>query len=248
MRPNARQTERMQQLLQDAALFGLLAQGFCYPDPRQHAATRERFSEIWAARDRPSRTSALGRLLKTARRSWETADAANLQAEYGRLFLGDAPCPLHETAYGDGRRIAGRSVELADIQGFYAAFGVDLAESNPDLPDHLCTELEFYSLLLVKQAYALNCNWPLRYRLSRRAATAFLEQHLGRWVGALVCNLAEHRAAAPYLGLAKLLDAVVKRRCRRLRVSPPLLEARLSYDAMQAESFDCPNRVPARPE
>ena len=235
--------ERIRGLLAEAALFNLLAQGFYYPGPEQQAAVKKAFSRVQPHRDPRTRRIPRGRLLKAAQRAWEAAELAVLQAEYGRLFLGNVPCPLHETAYGDGRRIAGRAVELADIQGFYSAFGFALADDNPDLPDHLCTELEFYSLLLVKQAYALHCNWPARHRVARRAAAAFLEQHLGRWIGALGRSLADQRAATPYLALAALLEFSVKEQGKRLRITPQLAESRLPYDAMQADVFNCQQGV-----
>lgn len=231
--------EVLQSLLQEAALFLLLARGFSYPEPGHPRRVEEQFRQVRAAWDGHGRAQPVPRLLTAAQRAWNAADLPSLQAEYSRLFVGNAPCGLHETAYGDGRRIAGRAVELADISGFYAAFGFAPAHANPDLPDHLCAELEFYSLLLVKQAYALSENRADRARIARQAAATFLEQHLGRWSGALAQTLVDHRAAAPYLNLAVLMEATVNEQCRKQHITPPPVTGRLPADAMQGESFRC---------
>jgi putative dimethyl sulfoxide reductase chaperone len=235
---------RLRQLLADAALFNLLARAFTYPRPGHHAIVHKAFDRVCAAR---GRRGAVGRALAAAERAWRDADSGELPAEYIRLFLGSGPCPLHETAYGDGRRIAGRPVELADLQGFYQAFGFAQSERNPDLPDHLCAELEFYSLLLIKQAYALNADWTARQDVARRAVTAFLNDHLGRWVPTLGQELAEHGAAEPYRALAAMLAAAVAEQCRRHRVAPHLAGGRLPHDFMQDDALVCPRAAGPAP-
>jgi len=225
-----------QVLLHTAALFRLLAHGFVYPEPGHNRSFLRVLAKTAASSaDTPSLAS-----LKLA---WLTAGEALLQAEYGRLFLGRVPCPLHETAYGDGRRIAGRAVELADISGFYAAFGLKLSQADPDLPDHLVSELEFYSLLLVKQAYAGSRRRPAQRAITRKAAHRFLEEHLGRWVGAFVAGLAAQTPAAPYRELARALRALIARECAAVRARPRLREGRPPLDETQADAFVCPHQA-----
>jgi DMSO reductase family type II enzyme chaperone len=224
-----------EQLLRTAAAFRAVAQGFAYPGPGQHQVVVKALAALHTPWIRGARLP-VGRL----RRAWEEADGAALQAEYLRLFSGRGPVSLHETAYGDGRRIAGRAAELADIAGFYAAFGLELKQSDPDLPDHIACELEFYSLLLVKQAYAQTRGHKLEHSIAQRAARRFLEQHLGRWVAPLERSIGEAGASAPYRLLGAFLDALVQAEGRRLRARPVPLPGRLPFEAMQAETFACP--------
>ncbi len=163
-----------------------------------------------------------------------------MRAVYARVFLGSGPCPLRESAYGDGRRIAGRPAELADINGFYSAFGLAPSSAEPDLPDHLCSELEFYSLLLMKLAYASERGWRQRRRVAARAAKKFLEDHLGRWIGALAAQLRSCGAASPYRELAECLEGLVAAEVKRLRVHPSSAVGRLPRDLMQDDEFACP--------
>jgi hypothetical protein len=46
-------------------------------------------------------------------------------------------CPPYESAYGEAPQMAGKSAELADLAGFYAAFGLAPAASQPDMEDHV---------------------------------------------------------------------------------------------------------------
>lgn len=230
----------VQRLLEDAAVFRLLALAFSYPD----ASTRERiaraFSNILAAQTQRFRRGSWGKRFRTAAVAWETVYGPLLESEHVRLFLGAGLCALRETAYGDGRRIAGRSYELADIAGFYRAFGWKLSAAHPHLPDHLAAELEFVSVLLVKEAYALVEASDEHLEITRDATKAFLESHLGRWIGALVGALVEHGAPVAYVALADLVQDSVGRQCRRFRIAPRLADGRGPDDFMQEETFNCP--------
>lgn len=175
-----------------------------------------------------------------AARAWAGTDDEHARDEYARLFLGSARAPMRETAYGDGRRLAGRSAELADIAGFYAAFGFAMSDEDRQPPDHLCAELEFCSLLLVKCAYALRDGWTERGRVAEAALRRFLEDHLGRWTHAF-CDLVGLAAArAPYRESAALLVAALAATMRRLRVAPTALRGLAPPDFMQADVFECP--------
>jgi TorA maturation chaperone TorD len=203
-------------LLRRAALFRTLALAFADPrrvDPASVAQALEGLG--------PDAHAALwAELWQAATFAWRTVQANELAAEHTRLFQGPSPCPPHETAYGDSRRIGGRQAELADICGFYQAFGVGPAARARDLPDHLATELEFYALLLLKIAYALARNMTEAQEITERAAKAFLEDHLGRWPGAFCQRLEAYEATSPYPESARLIEAVLEEECARLDASP----------------------------
>ena len=231
---NARSVEA---LMQRAAQFRALALGFAYPEAGHRDALLQALNALSGNRNGFPRT-ALCNALK------EAGDSM-LAEEYTRVFLGSGPCSLHETAYGDGRRMAGRPSELADIGGFYAAFGVELSAQSPELPDLLPTELEFYSLLLVKQAYALSRNWPEQHSIAARAARDFIEHHLGRWSGAFAESMLDHCVLPAYRELARAVRAEVDAECRELAAHPTLASGRMPFDVMQGEDFSCPHESQA---
>ncbi|MBI2296083.1 MAG: molecular chaperone TorD family protein [Betaproteobacteria bacterium] len=227
--------------LRSAVVFHALAQGFLWPESGHKARVASKLAAAnwpWPGRARD---------LNALRRAWRAASEAMLRDEYGRLFAAGGPCSPHETAYGDGRRIAGRAHELADIGGFYAAFGLTPSTANPDLPDHIGAELEFYSLLLVKQAYARSRGRRGDLRVARDAGRLFIEQHLGRWAGALAQSMTHASAASPYRELARALAAAVAAECRHLRTRSAPVEGTPPFDEMQADAFTCPLESPGIP-
>ncbi len=232
--------DKAEHLLKRATLFKTLAQGFCYPNSGHRDTVLEAGSRLQEVNHATSPSRKLTRDLRTLLHVWEHASDSQLATEYLRLFLGSAPCSLHETAYGDGRRIAGRPVELADISGFYLAFGFELTEVQPDLPDQLAVELEFYSLMLLKQAYTLFSRRLPAYQIVKQGTVSFLNQHLGRWVGTFTRKLQESQAPLAYQTLASLLLNSIEVECRYWHIQPVLVEGRLPPDLIQEDNLSCP--------
>lgn len=225
-------------LLGRAHLFRLLARGFGYPEPGHVREMAALFRDLpGASRVDAHRASPE---LRRAQRAWSSCEEDALRGEYVRLFLGGATVPLRETAYGGAQRIASRAIDLADIGGFYAAFGLGPSRARPDLADHIAAELEFYSLLLAKEASGGRRGWSARRAVVFGARRKFVEAHLGRWSAALAGEIARHRASAPYRTLAALLETLVGEELKRLRLQPALAGAPATHDFMQDEAFSCP--------
>jgi TorA maturation chaperone TorD len=214
--------QEVQRLLGEAALFRLVALGFGAPKAVRLESVRKSLNDALAAEDLVHREPSIVRALRGARLAWFTATPSGLSAEYLHLFMGAAVVSLHETAYGDGRRIGGRAFELADIGGFYASFGFTMHELDPVLPDHLCAECEFMSLLSIKEAYALTNGWTAQCVTTRVAANKFLEQHLGRWTSGLSSSLRHEKGPYAFSALLHLLEMLiwVRRRARGIRYMP----------------------------
>jgi putative dimethyl sulfoxide reductase chaperone len=88
----------------------------------------------------------------------------------------------YETEYGLPHEFR-QSQELADIAGFYRAFGIRAGGVLRERPDHLAVELEFMHLLCLKEAKALSCALSQEARVCRDAQGSFLKDHLGAWIG-----------------------------------------------------------------
>lgn len=117
---------------------------------------------------------------------------AELRAEYRRLF-GVSGSLCYETEYGLPHEFR-QSQELADLAGFYRAFGLRMGGAVRERPDHLAVELEFLYLLSLKEALAIQDNDQERISICREAQRNFLCDHLGRWIGWFVRAL--ERAAS----------------------------------------------------
>lgn len=141
----------------------------------------------------------------------QDADGAALRAGYHHVFGHQASgdCPLYETPYV-AAEIFQQAQHLADIAGFYRAFGLEAAEDAGERVDHISLELEFMGALAYREAYALAHHGPAEVALLQEAQRAFLRDHLARWVP-LLARQVGRRAEGFYRHLADLAAAWVAR-------------------------------------
>lgn len=107
----------------------------------------------------------------------------DLRSDYIDLFdRGRAANPIYETEYGRDRVMV-KGHDLADIAGFYKAFGLGWEEG--EMVDHVAIELEFYAWLCLKSAHLEESGEPEGVEVVREARKKFLADHLGRFVSAI---------------------------------------------------------------
>jgi TorA maturation chaperone TorD len=220
------------------ATYRALALGFAYPS----GDVLERLNAQWGALgSEPLPWPAEVRLaLETAATLLQGADGEALERDHVRLFGPAARCSLHETAYGDAGRLLGKSASLADISGFYMAFGLNPSTGDAHPEDHIGLELEFMSLLSLKEAYALVEGWHEPLDVTRDAQRKFAQDHLGTWTDALVEQL---RACDPppfYAALGEALQRVVRAEVTRLHASPVPVGECVVDTEMGGETLVCP--------
>ncbi len=129
--------------------------------------------------------------------------------------------PPYETSHMPPS-MAGHLGEMADIAGFYKAFGV---EAQGERPDHLLPELEFLTFLCFKYAEAVAASEEEAVRTCENALAAFLEEHVGTWLGTFSRKLASERPGHPYLPLVEALRAFVSWVCESLGLQPRSVES-----------------------
>lgn len=115
------------------------------------------------------------------------ANADGLNAAYEQTFglLVSSNCPPYETEYINSKFTFQRSQGLADIAGFYSAFGLEPSSAHPERHDHLALELEFIAFLLGLEREAATSDSADRVERSticRDAQRKFLAEHLVWWV------------------------------------------------------------------
>ncbi|HXG02773.1 MAG TPA: molecular chaperone TorD family protein, partial [Candidatus Binatia bacterium] len=144
-------------------------------------------------------------------------------------------------AWGDGPHPADRPALLADVAGFYRAFGLEASGAEPDSEDHLVAEAEFMSALAIKEAWALAEGLTDAASIVREAQRAFLRDHLGRWAGAFAETLVRTTPLAYYAAAAALLSAWVDAEAAALGAEPARVTARAPVDPVGgADVFGCP--------
>lgn len=135
-------------------------------------------------------------------------DLPSLQSAH-RTSFGLAGSLCYETEYGLPHEFR-QSQELADIAGFYRAFGFNAGGVRRERPDHLAMELEFMYVLAIMQAHAINIGMPEKAEVCIDAQTRFLHNHLGRWLKLFASSLAANGGIEPFLSLAGLLVSFVQ--------------------------------------
>ncbi|MCC6850628.1 MAG: molecular chaperone TorD family protein [Deltaproteobacteria bacterium] len=171
----------------------------------------------------------------------------DLPSEHVRLFGPAGRATLTETSWGDAGRLLGKAAALADLGGFYRAFGVEPSAASPRPEDHLAFELEFLSVLALKEAWARSGGETEALAITRDAAAKFLTDHLGTWVDAWCAALVEQGAPGFYVALGEAIRCTVRAECDRLAVVPHPVTARRLDDALGDEAFACPRAGAADP-
>lgn len=153
----------------------------------------------------------------------------SLQERFASLFghTVRGACPPYELEFGHGEIIQ-RASELADVSGFYAAFGMNLAGEFSERPDHVSVEAEFLAVLCTKEAWGIEHNAHELVESVRAAQQAFLKTHLGRWLPSFARRIMACKPFDFYARLSDFANAFVACECRRLGASTasPYLELR----------------------
>jgi TorA maturation chaperone TorD len=146
-------------------------------------------------------------------------DREGLEREYNRLFahLGSAKCPPYETEYGH-ENVFQKTEAMADIAGFYKAYGLEPSEDNTERVDFLGSELEFMAFLSFQEAYARQQNDGQHLEICLDSQRMFMQDHLGRWVGVFSSILKKSTELRPYLEVNAKLESFIASEVDRLQV------------------------------
>jgi DMSO reductase family type II enzyme chaperone len=220
------QTSKAEVALRRAKVYGFLSFAFLYPTENW---TEDVSYVLEAAQDLVDTDEGI---------ALDAMDLKQLQSEYLRTIGISGPL-LYETEYGlDGS--FRQSHELADINGFYGAFGFNIGGPVRERPDHLSAELEFMHVLALKEWQAAI---PEQVEICVDAQKNFLEDHLGCWIEAFAIRVAFEAKDSLYSQLARFAVAFVKEEARRPGAEPePLVPERLKPTPFDTSDGcgDCP--------
>ena len=173
----------------------------------------------------PPVTPAVQRLFEALRGSALDALGESYRGLFGHTAHGQVP--PYESEYGAGD-VFRQAQELADIGGFYRAFGLEMARSCHERNDHIAAECEFLSLLATKEAYDVVEGNVESYEAVRKAEQLFLRDHAARFGRAFARSLARNAGHALYRAAGELCFDFLTSECSRFGVAPgrELLELR----------------------
>ena len=169
-----------------------------------------------------------------------------LRAEHDRVFglVLSRECPPYETEYDSSAEPFFRAQQLADIAGFYRAFGLETAQAAPERPDYLALELEFMAFLIRKERLALataatDAAATERAGVCADAQQSFLRDHLAWWVPSFAMGLRRKAERGFYLAVGQVLAAYMPTERARLGVEPPRLPLRPALIERPEEQTGC---------
>lgn len=194
-------------------LYKLLSLGLSYPEEK----TWRRIEDVLHMSGEIFEGDLLSRVNRFREHFIENRDRLDdIKSEYLAIFdIGRAISP-YETEYMK-EKVSRKAFELADIAGFYAAFGlvVDEVAENKEALDHIAVELEFMALLAWKEHYAREKKQRDHLWVVRDARTKFVRDHLVNW-GFFYCRrIYDLEGAAFYKRLADILEGVLILECER---------------------------------
>jgi DMSO reductase family type II enzyme chaperone len=228
----------VQRALGRSALYRLLSLACAYPSgDRLNALQGEALTESVIGATKVSRkvTKHLDRLATELK----TSDIEALEAQYHTIFghVALPDCPVYEAAYA-GSSVFQQVNGLADVAGFYRAFGFAVSETDRERVDHLAVELEFMRVLTYKESYARVNHGPDKVRLCRHAQRRFWREHLGRWLPTFGRLLEERESEGFYGELARVTRSFAETEARSLGRVPEALPQKMEEHPMEDE-LDC---------
>jgi TorA maturation chaperone TorD len=210
-------------------------------------------SAVLAPGEKPASEMNLQPMLDFFRRS-----AEHFEADYQNTFglLMSKECPPYGTEYCLQAFSVFRSQELADIAGYYKAFGVEPSRDQPERQDHIALELEFMAWLIGKVMHADKSTEESADEnadLCRDAQKNFFEKHMVWWIPAFCAALdlkvnkvseANANGATPqsfYTCVAHALSAFIGLERNHMKIDPPtdLVEPKPDTDDSEMECSAC---------
>ena len=222
------------------ALYKLLSLGLIYPDEHNWESIESMFKETEALFEGEilSELNLLKGFFCGHRPGIE-----DVQSEYLSIFdLGRDISP-YETEYNP-EKVSRKPFELADIAGFYKAFGFSFNEDmkNKESLDHISIELEFMAILSWKEEVAREMKQDKNVEIVRDARMKFVRDHLANW-GFYYCRQIEGLKDCDfYKRLAKILKLVLTVECERYSLDVSVFDRKMSrepYTGVRGEELTC---------
>lgn len=217
------------------AAWRLLSLGFTAPDEETLAeieALGEALLERAEGGDDPT-APALVELLAALGRGDSVEELAGA---YQALFGGEVAVPPYEGSYeGDPFR---HTRQMADVAGFYRAFGAEAHGPAAERVDHAGCELEFLAFLGAKRLALAAEGRGDEAETCREIEDAFLRDHAGRWLPTFCRDVAGASAAPFYAALGRLGELVVAGELARRGIEPAPLGRRRRW-SVEADCMEC---------
>lgn len=146
--------------------------------------------------------------------NWLSADPSRRGEAHEALFglIISKDCPPYETEFCHWNDPTYRSSQMADVGGFFRAFGLQPRRERPERQDHVSLEIEFVAFLQQKLALAIESGEAEHVNICREALAAFVRDHIAWWMptfaGCVKRRIARLRTTPEGAAVAGLLEAL----------------------------------------
>ena len=166
-----------------------------------------------------------------------------IESEYLRIFDTGGLISPYETEYLI-EKISRKPFELADISGFYQAFGFELSDEDGcrEVVDHIAVELEFMALMALKEEYAREQKQADNLHVVEDAAKKFFKEHLATWGFWLSMQIAELDCHRFYRELGSVFETVLEMGCKQFGINSSDFRMklnRMTYTGVRGEELTC---------
>lgn len=167
---------------------------------------------------------------------------ATLHEEFNRVFglVYARDCTPYETEYLSADEPFHRAQQMADIAGFYQAFGLRPSAKHPERPDHVALQLEFMAVVLTKKRLAGE-QPDAEHLVSTcdEVQRAFVRDHLAPWLPSFATNLSRKAGSGFYAEVGRFLAAFIPTERQRFDVPPPRLPLQAAFIEQPEEQTAC---------
>ncbi len=231
-------------MIETICLYKILSLGFSYPDEKNWEIMEQQFS-IGKELFKEDLLSTLNDLENCFWKTRKNIDEA--KCDYMSAFDTGRKISPYETEYMT-EKISRKPFELADISGFYKAFGFNIVQDavNKESVDHISIELEFAAILTWKHEYAKNNNpdgsQDKNIEIVYDARKAFVTDHLAKW-GFFFCQQIKSLTGFEYYKkLSRLYKQLLNLECDRYQINISDLNqqmTRVPYNGVRSEELTC---------
>lgn len=216
--------EKVEKLLASSHIYQFLSMCLFEPDERlvEFLNNKDYMNEV---RDcmKESGNGELSVPFKSVLDEIKNTTLDTMYKEYLYLF-GNATvamdCPPYEM-YFSGSHVYQQTQDLADISGFYKAFGLEVSKEDDTTNrwDHIAVELEFLHFLTYKLAYAIENHGEKELESCAAGKKKFLNAHIGKWIQAFSKAVNKKASVEFYKHVTKLANVFVHLEMKNLGVN-----------------------------
>jgi len=243
--PYRRRATQAERAAARSTLYRFLSLGFLYPEAENLARLRSGIEEAAVCLKFLGYSHVLP-TLHSAREALPLTCKA-LEKHYLKTWghTISPTCSPYEMEYGPAH-IYQKTQGLADVSGFYHAFGLKLSSQTRERPDHLSMELEFMHFLTWKEVYGLKQGHDSeKVTLCRQAQAKFLEEHLN-WLHLFAQGLSQ-KAEGSFLAIwGQLVEDFLSLEAQSMGVTfqkPKPAQERTWQEARDEECTSCPHAL-----